>query len=89
VLIANLVSVARELNPGVRILAHVAGADEAALLQQSLQIEALWPQAALAEHMVTWATAAAGAPPGSTEAAVQSGHGAQAHHQGEAHGHQG
>jgi monovalent cation:H+ antiporter-2, CPA2 family len=85
VLIASLVSVAREHNPGVRILAHVASEDEAAMLRQTWMIDCFWPQAALAVQMADWAASSAS----SAEAAVQPGHGAQAHHQGEAHGHQG
>ncbi len=59
-----LVEVARQLNAGVRILAVVAGTEDAVMLQQALQIEVMSPQQALVDRLANWATFQAPAPPG-------------------------
>ena len=50
-LIRHLTGIARELNPEVRVLAHGATEDEAALLREQLGIEVRLPDQALADSM--------------------------------------
>ncbi len=54
----HLVGVARELNPGVRVVVHAANAEEARLLQETLNVTACWPDqvmaSGLSQQVLAW-----------------------------------
>ncbi|TBO30092.1 sodium:proton antiporter [Aquabacterium lacunae] len=47
----HLVGIARELNPGIQVVVHAANAEEAQLLQDSLNITACWPDQVMASGL--------------------------------------